>query len=63
MVDRLVVVAENVLSQLMLLTLRQEEKNCYLLTTKDRNVHLNTRPDNNVSVIPHEIFRSTRESN
>ena len=55
MADRLVV-AGRILSQLMFLTLRKGRESCHLLTTDDRNVHLNARPNNNKGVIARPII-------
>lgn len=42
------------------LAIRKRRENCHLLTTDDRNVHLNARPNNNVGVIARLILKSSR---
>ena len=42
------------------LDLEKRRENCHLLTTDDRNVHLNACPNNNVGIIARRISRSSR---
>ena len=41
-------VAVKILGQLMFFTLRYRRERCHLLTTDNRGVHLNVRPNGNV---------------
>ena len=62
MVGRLVV-AVKVLGQLKFFTLRYRRVRCHLLTTDNRGVHLNARPNGNVgkSACPIIIRFSTKK--